>query len=150
MQFLIDCGLLDDIFVMAKSSTIKKWDYCAMFKKTIRVSSGFGQLDQLLGGLFIGDNVAWYDEAGNLASVFSFNFIQESQAQKKPPGLYYLRPVSQNHHRGAGPFCRKPIPDHPEERLILAGVSNNFANVRACLKRILPTKWASPRAQFHK
>lgn len=59
-----------------------------MFKKTIRVSSGVGQLDQLLGGLFIGDNVVWYDEAGSLASAFSLNFIQESQAQKKP--LVYI------------------------------------------------------------
>jgi transcriptional regulator with XRE-family HTH domain/KaiC/GvpD/RAD55 family RecA-like ATPase len=59
-----------------------------MFKKTVRVSSGVGQLDQLLGGLFIGDNVVWYDEAGSLASAFSFNFIQESQARKKP--LIYI------------------------------------------------------------
>ena len=55
-----------------------------MFKKKIRVSSGVSQLDSLLGGLFIGDNVVWYDDAGSLASLFSFNFIEESQAQKKP------------------------------------------------------------------
>ena len=59
-----------------------------MFKKTIRVSSGVDPLDQLLGGLFIGDNVVWYDEAGSLASAFCFNFIQESLAQKKP--LIYI------------------------------------------------------------
>jgi transcriptional regulator with XRE-family HTH domain len=48
------------------------------------VSSGVGQLDKLLGGLFIGDNVIWYDDAGSLASVFCMNFIRESQKQNKP------------------------------------------------------------------
>lgn len=55
-----------------------------MFKKKIRVSSGVEQLDKLLGGLFIGDNVVWYDDAGSLASTFSFSFIQESQSNDKP------------------------------------------------------------------
>lgn len=49
-----------------------------------RVSSGVGQLDQLLGGLYIGDNVIWYDDAGSLAAVFCMNFIRESQVQSKP------------------------------------------------------------------
>ena len=47
-----------------------------MFKKKIRVSSGVSQLDRLLGGLCIGDNVVWYDNAGSLASIFSLNLIQ--------------------------------------------------------------------------
>jgi len=55
-----------------------------MFKDKIRLSSGVSQLDRLLGGLFIGDNVVWYDDAGSLASVFAFNFIQESQEKEKP------------------------------------------------------------------
>lgn len=50
----------------------------------LRVASGVSQLDRLLGGLFIGDNVVWYDDAGSLASVFCLNFIQASQAQDKP------------------------------------------------------------------
>jgi len=50
----------------------------------LRIASGVGQLDRLLGGLFIGDNVVWYDDAGSLASVFCLNFIQASQAQNKP------------------------------------------------------------------
>ena len=50
----------------------------------IRISSGVSHLDRLLGGLFIGDNVVWHDDAGSLASVFCLNFIQASQAQKKP------------------------------------------------------------------
>jgi len=49
-----------------------------------RVASGIEQLDRLLGGLFIGDNVVWHDTAGSLASVFCLNFIQISEAQNKP------------------------------------------------------------------
>ncbi|MDY6823733.1 MAG: helix-turn-helix domain-containing protein [Thermodesulfobacteriota bacterium] len=55
-----------------------------MFIRKKHVSSGVRQLDQLLGGLFIGDNVILYDDAGSLASVFCLNFIQESQARNKP------------------------------------------------------------------
>ena len=50
----------------------------------LRIASGVSQLDRLLGGLFIGDNVVWYDDAGSLASVFCLNFIQASQSQNKP------------------------------------------------------------------
>lgn len=49
-----------------------------------RVASGVSQLDRLLGGLFIGDNVVWHDDAGSLASVFCLNFVQTSQSQNKP------------------------------------------------------------------
>ncbi len=59
-----------------------------MFKKKIRVSSGVNQLDRQLGGLFIGDNVIWYDDAGSLASTFSFAFIKESQNLNRP--LIYI------------------------------------------------------------
>lgn len=59
-----------------------------MLKKKVCVSSGVDQLDRQLGGLFIGDNVVWYDDAGSLASVFCFNFIEESLKLKKP--LIYI------------------------------------------------------------
>lgn len=49
----------------------------------VRVATGVGQLDRLLGGLFIGDNVVWHDDAGSLANVFCSNFIQASIAQNK-------------------------------------------------------------------
>jgi len=49
-----------------------------------RVASGVSQLDRLLGGLYIGDNVVWHDDAGSLAHVFCLNFIQASQSQDKP------------------------------------------------------------------
>jgi len=52
--------------------------------EALRVSSGVSELDRLLGGLFIGDNVVWHDAAGSLASVFCLNFIRTSQAQAKP------------------------------------------------------------------
>jgi len=50
----------------------------------LRIATGVSQLDMLLGGLFIGDNVVWHDDAGSLASVFCSNFIQASEAQNRP------------------------------------------------------------------
>jgi transcriptional regulator with XRE-family HTH domain/KaiC/GvpD/RAD55 family RecA-like ATPase len=50
----------------------------------LRVASGVSQLDRLLGGLYIGDNVVWHDDSGSLASVFCLSFMQASQAQNKP------------------------------------------------------------------
>jgi DNA-binding XRE family transcriptional regulator/KaiC/GvpD/RAD55 family RecA-like ATPase len=55
-----------------------------MSTKPNRISSGVSQLDRLLGGLYIGDNVLWYDDAGSLAYPFYMNFIQASQSQIKP------------------------------------------------------------------
>ncbi|MEE8432040.1 MAG: helix-turn-helix domain-containing protein [Candidatus Desulfatibia sp.] len=55
-----------------------------MTSKKLRIASGVSQLDRLLDGLYIGDNVIWHDDAGSLASVFCLNFIQISQAQEKP------------------------------------------------------------------
>jgi transcriptional regulator with XRE-family HTH domain/KaiC/GvpD/RAD55 family RecA-like ATPase len=51
--------------------------------KTV-VTSGVDHLDQLLGGgIIIGDNVVWYDDAGSLAFVFCLNLIRTSLKQKK-------------------------------------------------------------------
>lgn len=50
----------------------------------LRVTSGVRQLDRLLGGLFIGDNVVWHDDSGTLASAFCHNFIRSSLALHKP------------------------------------------------------------------
>jgi len=55
-----------------------------MHLEKLRVASGVSQLDHLLGGLYIGDNVVWYDDAGSLAAVYCLNFIQASQAQNRP------------------------------------------------------------------
>lgn len=49
-----------------------------------KVSSGISGLNRMLNGLFIGDNVVWYDNAGSLASEYCMKFIQESQEENKP------------------------------------------------------------------
>ena len=49
-----------------------------------QISSGVPQLDHLLEGLYIGDNVVWHDDAGSLASIFCLNFMEISKVQNKP------------------------------------------------------------------
>ena len=49
-----------------------------------RVTSGVAPLDRILGDLYIGDNVIWYDDSGSLASVFCQHFIQACQAEDRP------------------------------------------------------------------
>ena len=55
-----------------------------MLHRKKRVSSGLPELDRLLGSLFIGDNVIWYDQAGSLARLFCYHLIREAVEQKKP------------------------------------------------------------------
>ncbi len=55
-----------------------------MEEQATLVGSGVAQFDSLLGGLFIGDNVVWHDDAGSLASVFCLNFLRASQEQERP------------------------------------------------------------------
>ncbi len=55
-----------------------------MTDKKKKISSGINGLNRLLNGLFIGDNVVWYDDAGSLAAPFCLRFIAESQKQNKP------------------------------------------------------------------
>lgn len=55
-----------------------------MQSKRTRVGSGVGDLDRILEGLYIGDNVVWYDDAGSLASVFACSFIQATQSLNRP------------------------------------------------------------------
>lgn len=54
-----------------------------MKPKNIEISTGVEELDPILGGLLIGDNVVWYDDAGSLASLYCLNFLKISQLQKK-------------------------------------------------------------------
>lgn len=56
----------------------------SMQSDRIRISTGVAELDPILGGLLIGDNVIWYDDAGSLAASFALNFLQSSIAQGKP------------------------------------------------------------------
>lgn len=55
-----------------------------MEQNSLPVTTGIDHLDRLLGGLHIGDNVVWYDDAGSLADAFCLNFILASQAREKP------------------------------------------------------------------
>lgn len=55
-----------------------------MLSEKVRITSGVEALDRLLGGLFIGDNVIWYDTAGSLASAFCLNFIRASHKEDRP------------------------------------------------------------------
>ena len=49
-----------------------------------KTASGIGSLDELIDGLYIGDNVVWLDAAGSLAHVFCHHFLFESQNRRKP------------------------------------------------------------------
>jgi transcriptional regulator with XRE-family HTH domain len=49
-----------------------------------RFTTGISQLDKLLDGLYIGDNVVWHDDAGSLAPLFCMNFVQAAQVEQKP------------------------------------------------------------------
>ena len=53
----------------------------------ITVSSGISELEQLLQGVYTGDNVVWYDDAGSLAWVFCYNFIKDA-LNKGCPMIY--------------------------------------------------------------
>ena len=74
-----------------------------------RVASGVSQLDRLLGGLYIGDNVVWHDDAGSLASVFCLNFIQTSQAQSKPVIYVSFDRSPKNLLDKLGPLSENPL-----------------------------------------
>ena len=74
----------------------------------LKVASGVDQLDFILEGLFIGDNVVWYDDAGSLASVFCLNFIQISQVQKKPLIYVTFDRSPKNLLEKLGPLAQNP------------------------------------------
>ncbi len=74
----------------------------------IKGTSGVDHLDYVLEGLFIGDNVVWYDDAGSLASVFCLNFIQASQAQKKPLIYVTFDRSPKNLLEKLGPLAQNP------------------------------------------
>jgi transcriptional regulator with XRE-family HTH domain len=79
-----------------------------MPSEKLRVTSGVAQLDRLLGGLFIGDNVVWLDDSGSLAYLFCINFIQESQAQNKPLIYVSFDRSLKNLLEKLGPLAQNP------------------------------------------
>ena len=74
----------------------------------LKGASGVDHLDLILEGLFIGDNVVWYDDAGSLASVFCLNFIQASQARKKPLIYVTFDRSPKNLLEKLGPLAQNP------------------------------------------
>lgn len=80
-----------------------------MTEDQLRVSSGVGELDRLLGGLFIGDNVVWYDDAGSLAIIFCLNFIRASQSQNKPIIYVSFDRSPKNLLQTLGPLAQYPM-----------------------------------------
>jgi transcriptional regulator with XRE-family HTH domain/KaiC/GvpD/RAD55 family RecA-like ATPase len=77
-------------------------------EEKIRISSGVDQLDPLLEGLYIGDNVVWHDDAGSLASVFCLKFIQISQVQQKPVIYVTFDRSPRNLLEKLGPLSENP------------------------------------------
>ncbi|MFC1579970.1 helix-turn-helix domain-containing protein [Thermodesulfobacteriota bacterium] len=75
----------------------------------MRVTSGVGQLDKLLDGLYIGDNVVWHDDAGSLASPFCLNFLQSSQSQEKPLIYVSFDRSPRNLLDKLGPLAENPM-----------------------------------------
>ena len=78
-------------------------------EETMRATSGVGQLDRLLGGLFIGDNVVWHDDAGSLSTVYCMNFIQASQVRKKPIIYISFDRSPKNLFDLLGPLAESPM-----------------------------------------
>jgi len=75
----------------------------------MRVTSGVGQLDKLLDGLYIGDNVVWHDDAGSLAFPFCLNFIQTSQSQGRPLIYVSFDRSPKNLLEMLGPLSENPM-----------------------------------------
>ena len=76
------------------------------------VTSGVEYLDRLLGGLYIGDNVLWLDQAGSLATVFCLNLLHSSHAVDQPL-VYVTFDRSPEKSTGkAGASGRDPQLDH--------------------------------------
>ena len=80
-----------------------------MSSERSRIASGVGELDRLLGGLYIGDNVVWHDDAGSLASVFCLNFIQASYAQGRPLIYVCFDRSPRNLMEKLGPLADSPL-----------------------------------------
>jgi transcriptional regulator with XRE-family HTH domain/KaiC/GvpD/RAD55 family RecA-like ATPase len=74
-----------------------------------RIASGVSELDLLLEGLLIGDNVIWHDDAGSLAFVFCLNLIQASQAQRKPLIYVSFDRSPRNLLERLGPLAENPL-----------------------------------------
>jgi transcriptional regulator with XRE-family HTH domain/KaiC/GvpD/RAD55 family RecA-like ATPase len=74
----------------------------------MQIASGIDQLDRILGGLLIGDNVLWYDDTGSLAWAYCVNLIQSSQSQGKPVIYVSFDRSPRNLLEKLGPLAENP------------------------------------------
>ena len=73
-----------------------------------RITTGIEDLDPLIGGLYIGDNVIWYDDAGSLADVFYLNLIRSALQQKAPLIYVSFDRSLKNLIEKLGPLAQSP------------------------------------------
>ncbi len=73
-----------------------------------KVASGVNQLDRILGGLLVGDNVIWYDDSGSLAWAYCVNLIQASQSRNKPVIFVSFDRSPRNLLEKLGPLAENP------------------------------------------
>lgn len=77
-------------------------------QSTSKVASGIDELDRILGGLLVGDNVIWYDDAGSLAWPFCVNLVQASQSQHRPVIFVSFDRSPRNLLEKLGPLAENP------------------------------------------
>jgi transcriptional regulator with XRE-family HTH domain len=73
-----------------------------------KVVSGVNQLDRILGGLLVGDNVIWYDDAGSLVWAFCINLIKASESRNKPVIFVSFDRSPRNLLEKLGPLAENP------------------------------------------
>jgi transcriptional regulator with XRE-family HTH domain/KaiC/GvpD/RAD55 family RecA-like ATPase len=81
---------------------------CFNMSERQRITSGLSQLDKILGGLYIGDNVVWHDDSGSLAYVFCQSLMQVSQALGKPIVYVSFDRSPRNLLEKLGPLSENP------------------------------------------
>lgn len=77
--------------------------------KRQKVVSGVPELDQLLEGIVIGDNVIWYDDAGSLAPVFCLRFMEKCLEEGRPVIYASFDRSPRNLLERLSPVARHPL-----------------------------------------
>ncbi len=73
-----------------------------------KIFSGVPELDRLLEGVVIGDNVIWYDDAGSLAPVFCVRFMEKCLEEGRPVIYASFDRSPRNLLERLGPVARHP------------------------------------------
>ncbi len=74
-----------------------------------RIVSGIPDLDRLLEGILIGDNVIWYDDAGSLAPLFCLRFLEKSLEEARPVIYASFDRSPRNLLERLGPIAYHPL-----------------------------------------